>query len=473
MVLKPASAAIAIGTGGPFGAEGPIIATGGAIGSLVGQVLHASDDERKILLAAGAAAGMAATFGSPISAVLLAVELLLFEYRARSLIPVALAAAAATAVRVAFRGSGTDFAIGTLAQAHGEALAFYTIIGALVGVAAAYITRFTYAIEDLFEHLPIHWAWWPAIGALFLGVIGYFQPRVLGIGYENITAIINGQIVGATLAVFVVAKLLAWAIYLGSGTSGGTLAPLFTIGGGLGALLGAALAAMFPGASVDPRIAALVGMSAIFAGASHALLAAIVFTFEITRQPFGLLPLLAGATAAYYVSLLVNRNSIMTEKLARRGANVRVEYTADYLSQRLVRDTALREVVTLRATDSLGEVRRWLGSRAPGSTHQGFPVVDDAGLLVGVLTRRDLVGSLENESVPLSTLITRAPVVVFTENSLRDAADQMVRASVGRLPVVERTAPRRVLGMVSRSDLLSAHAGRLDAGERKRGRIKL
>jgi CBS domain-containing protein len=163
----------------------------------------------------------------------------------------------------------------------------------------------------------------------------------------------------------------------------------------------------------------------------------------------------------------------MTEKLARRGANVRVEYTADYLSQRLVRETALREVVTLRATDSLGEVRRWLGSRAPGSTHQGFPGVDDAGLLVGVLTRRDLVGSTENESVPLSTLVTRAPVVVFTDNSLRDAADQMVRASVGRLPVVERTAPRRVLGMVSRSDLLSAHAGRLGAGERKRGRVKL
>jgi H+/Cl- antiporter ClcA/CBS domain-containing protein len=473
MVLKPLSAAIAIGTGGPFGAEGPIIATGGAIGSLVGQVLHASADERKILLAAGAAAGMAATFGSPISAVLLAVELLLFEYRARSLIPVALAAAAATAVRVAFHGSGTDFAIGALAQAHGEALAFYTAIGALVGVAAAFITRLTYGIEDLFDRLPVHWAWWPAIGAVFLGAIGYVQPRVLGIGYENITAIINGEMVGAALAVFVVAKLLAWSIYLGSGTSGGTLAPLFTIGGGLGALLGSGLAAAFPGASVDPRIAALVGMTAIFAGASHALLAAIVFTFEITRQPFGLLPLLAGGTAAYFASLLLNRNSIMTEKLARRGAQVRVEYTADYLAQRLVRETALGEVVTLRAAHTLGEVRRWLASHAPGSSHQGFPLVDEDGLLVGVLTRRDLVGSTEDESVRLSAMVRRAPVVVFTDNTLRDAADHMVRAGVGRLPVVDRGAPRRVLGMLSRSDLLSAHAGRLDAGERKRGQVKL
>jgi CIC family chloride channel protein len=473
MVLKPVSAAIAIGTGGPFGAEGPIIATGGAIGSLVGQVLHASADERKTLLAAGAAAGMAATFGSPISAVLLAVELLLFEYRARSLIPVALAAAAATAVRVAFRGSGTDFAIGALGQAHGEALAFYTLIGASIGIAAAGITRATYAIEDLFERLPIHWSWWPAVGALVLGVIGYFQPRVLGIGYENIAAIINGQLIGTTLAVFIVAKFVAWSIYLGSGTSGGTLAPLFTIGGGLGALLGSRIASLVPGANVDPRIAALVGMTAMFAGASHALLAAVVFTFEITRQPFGLLPLLAGGTAAYFVSLLLSRNSIMTEKLARRGVSVHVEYSADYLAQRLVRDTARGDVVALRAADSLGAVRRWLAARVPGSAHQGFPLLDDAGLLVGVLTRRDLLGSTADDSVALSSLVTRAPVVVFADNSLRDAADQMVRAAVGRLPVVERGAPRRVVGMISRSDLLSAHAGRLDAGARKRERIKL
>jgi CIC family chloride channel protein len=473
MVLKPLSAAVAIGTGGPFGAEGPIIATGGALGSLVGQLVHMSADERKILLAAGAAAGMCATFGSPISAVLLAVELLLFEYRARSLIPVALASAAAMAVRIAFVGSGTAFEIGTIGQVHYEALAFYTIIGAIVGVAAAGVTRATYGIEDLFEKLPVHWAWWPAIGAVFVGVIGYFQPKTLGIGYENITAIINGQIVGTALVVFVVAKFLSWAIYLGSGTSGGTLAPLFTIGGGLGAMLGVGAAAAYPAANVNPKVAALVGMTAIFAGASHALLAAIIFTFEITRQPFGLLPLLAGGTAAYFVSLLLSHNSIMTEKLARRGASVRVEYTADYLAQKLVRDSSLREVVALRASDSLGQVRQWLSSRAPGSSHQGFPLVDDAAMLVGVLTRRDLIGSTEDESVPLSALVRRAPVVVFSDNTLRDAADQMVRAGVGRLPVVDRQAPRKVIGMVSRSDLLSAHAGRLNAGKRRRGRVKL
>ncbi|MEO7456805.1 MAG: chloride channel protein [Gemmatimonadaceae bacterium] len=473
MVLKPLSAAVAIGTGGPFGAEGPIIATGGALGSLMGQVLHVSTDERKILLAAGAAAGMSATFGSPIAAVLLAVELLLFEYRARSLVPVALASATAAAVRMAFHGSGTDFAIAPLAATHGEALAFYTLIGALVGVVAAFVSRASYAIEDAFEKLPIHWAWWPAIGAVALGIIGWFQPRVLGIGYENITSIINGEMVGTTLLVFVVAKFLAWSIYLGSGTSGGTLAPLFTIGGGAGALLGGLTARLVPSANVDPRIAALVGMSAIFAGASHAMLAAVVFTFEITRQPFGLLPLLAGSTAAYLVALMLNRHSIMTEKLARRGASVRSEYSVDHLAHRLVRDVALRPVVSLRAAQSLGDVHRWIAARAEGSAHQGFPVLDEENRLMGVLTRRDLVGAEAAESTLVGSLVRRAPVVVFDDSTLRDAADQMVRGAVGRLPVVLRDDPYQVVGMLSRSDLLAAHADRLEAGERQKTKVTL
>jgi CBS domain-containing protein len=439
----------------------------------VGQFLHVSPDERKTLLAAGAAAGMAATFGSPVAAVLLAVELLLFEYRARSLIPVALASATATAVRIAFHGTGTDFPVGPIGAAHGEALAIYAVIGAVVGAVSAGITRSTYAIEDVFDHLPIHWAWWPAIGAVFLGVIGYFQPAVLGIGYDNITHIINGELVGVALLVFVIAKFLAWAIYLGSGTSGGTLAPLFTIGGGVGALLGSSVARFVPSASVDPRIAALVGMAAIFAGASHALLAAVVFTFEITRQPFGLLPILTGATAAYLVSLMLSRNSIMTEKLARRGASVRSEYSVDHLSQRIVRDVAMRAVVSIRASDTLGDVRRWLASRAPGTSHQGFPIVDDAGRLAGVLTRRDLIGSDEREGATIAELIRRPPVIVYADSTLRDAEDQMVRASVGRLPVVERDAPYVVIGMLSRSDLLAAHATRLEAGERQRGRVTI
>ena len=472
LILKPLSAAIAIGTGGPFGAEGPIIATGGALGSLAGQFLRITADERKILLAAGAAAGMAATFGSPVSAVLLAVELLLFEYRPRSLIPVALSSAAAASVRAIFEGTAPVFAISALSQPSGAALATYAVLGMVIGGLAAWITRATYGIEDAFERLGerlhVHWMWWPAAGAVVVGVIGVIEPRTLGVGYDNITGALSGRIAGGALLVLVVLKFISWAVYLGSGTSGGTLAPLFTIGGGLGAWLGAHIARWAPGLGLDPRIAGLVGMAAIFAGASHALLTSVVFAFETTRQPLGLLPLLAGCSAAYLVSMRLARHSIMTEKLARRGAPIRSEYAIDHLSHVRVSDVASEDVITLRAGDTLDAVRGWLASGAGGYTHQGFPVLDTDGLLVGVVTRRDLLDTKHDGAQLVGAIIRRPPVVVYEDNSLRDAADQMVVEHVGRLPVVRRGAPRALVGIVSRSDLLAAHAPRLEAARRVR-----
>lgn len=470
LFLKPLSAAIAIGTGGPFGAEGPIIATGGALGSLFGQYVHVTADERKVLLSAGAAAGMAATFGSPVSAVLLTVELLLFEYRARSLIPVALAAATATAVRIAFHGPAPVFPIPTLGQPSGEALVAYTALGIVIGAVAAAITRACYAIEDQFERLGhrfgIHWMWWPAIGAVVVGVVGLVEPRTLGVGYDNITGALSGTIAGRALLVLVVLKFVSWAVYLGSGTSGGTLAPLFTIGGGLGSALGALTASLAPAIGVDARMAGLVGMAAIFAGASHALLASIVFAFETTRQPVGLLPLLSGCTAAYLTALLLYRHSIMTEKLVRRGVAVRSDYAVDHLSQVRVGDVATRLVVTIAAGDTLLAVRQWLETGGGGATHQGFPVVDDDGRLVGVVTRRDLLDRSVEDDRLVRDVVRRPPVVVHDDHSLRDAADLMVIEQVGRVPVVARDDAGHVVGIISRSDLLSAHAPRLDAANR-------
>ncbi|HJQ21092.1 MAG TPA: chloride channel protein, partial [Gemmatimonadaceae bacterium] len=466
LFLKPLSAAIAIGTGGPFGAEGPIIATGGALGSVAGQLLTITTDERKTLLAAGAAAGMAATFGSPVSAVLLAIELLLFEYRARSLIPVALAAAAAASVRVAFHGTAPVFAIPDLAQPGRVSLAAYTVLGVIIGVCAAGITRFTYGLEDLFEHvgsrLGIHWMWWPAMGAVVVGVVGLVEPRTLGVGYENIMGAIGGRITGEALLILGLLKLLSWAVYLSSGTSGGTMAPLFTIGSCIGAWIGLVVSHAVPALGVNPQVAGLVGMAAMFAGASHALLASIIFAFETTRQPLGMLPLLAGCTAAYLVAMFVNRHSIMTEKLARRGAQIRTEYSVDYLSHVPVRDEMTTDLVTLKAKHTLAAARSFLASN-PQGTHQGFPVLDDAGLLVGVVTRRDLLDTGHPEGRTIAEIIRRAPIVVFEDSTLRDAADQMVIEQVGRLPVVRRDDPRIVVGIVSRSDLLAAHVPRLQA----------
>src|SRR5262245_14660507 len=473
LFLKPLSAAVAIGTGGPFGAEGPIIATGGAMGSLFGQLLHVTADERKVLLASGAAAGMAATFGSPVSAVLLAVELLLFEYRARSLIPVALAAALATGVRIAFHGTAPVFPILELKQPSGMALASYAVLGMIIGAVAALITRFSYKVETFFEHwgerLHIHWMWWPVFGAIVVGAVGLVEPRTLGVGYENISSAISGTIAGRALIVLVVLKLLSWSIYLGSGTSGGTLAPLFTIGSGLGAWLGSLAATRVPSLGVSAGVAGLVGMAAIFAGASHAVLTSVVFAFETTRQPVGLLPLLAGCTASYLVSLFINRHSIMTEKLARRGVTVRTEYAMDYLSRVTVSTVGLRDVSMLSVNTSVHEAREWLNSGAPRAAHQGFPIVDEQGLLAGVLTRRDILAPSATSTQRLADLIQRPPVVVFEHNTLREAADQMVLEQVGRLPVVNKEAPRRVVGILSRSDLLAAHAPRLrEAREARR-----
>ena len=461
-VLKPVSAAISIGTGGPFGAEGPIIATGGALGSLLGQLLHTTAVERKTLLAAGAAAGMTATFGSPVSAVLLAVELLLFELRPRSLIPVALAAAAATAVRIAFVGIPPAFAMPNIAQPGEAALAVYVVLGAAVGVAAVAVTKIVYAVEDAFDHLPIHWMWWPAIGAVAVGVCGYFAPHTLGVGYDNIDRILSGHIAGEALLFLGGLKFISWSISLGSGTSGGTLAPLFTIGGALGGLLGEVVARSFPHLGVDPRIAALVGMAAMFAGASRALLASVVFAFETTRQPIGLLPLLGGCTASFLLSCLMMRNTIMTEKIARRGVRVPGEYAADFLDQVTVGLCASKPVVTLNADDLLEAVRGWIAGHGQGSSHQGFPVVDSAGDLVGVVTRRDLLDPERQGSARVRELIRRPVAVAFEDSSLREAADHMVQEEVGRLPVVSRAAPHKPIGMLTRSDLLAAHRRRLD-----------
>lgn len=461
LFFKPVSAAIAIGTGGPFGAEGPIIATGGALGSMLGTFLRTTADERKVLLAAGAAAGMAATFDAPVSAVLLSIELLLFEYRARSIIPVAFAAVAATAVRLLIMGKGPIFPMATIIDPDPSALVFYVVMGALIGLASVLITKAIYAIEDVFERLPIHWMWWPALGAIVVGIVGYFEPRALGVGYDQITQILSGNLVGWSLVALVVFKLIAWSIYLGSGTSGGTLAPLFIIGGGLGALMGLFGVAVAPMLGISVPVAGLVGMAAMFAGASHALMASIVFAFEVTHQPMGILPLLAGCSAAYLVSVLLMRTSIMTEKLARRGAVVPTDYAVDYLSQLRVHEVMTRDLVTFSGKEAVGAIRERLFQNSPAVSHQGFPVFDEAGQLLGVVTLRDILDPKVTSGMLVLDLIKRPPVVTHQDNTLREAADHMVREGVGRLPVVDRNSGK-VIGIVSCSDLLKAHKRRLD-----------
>ncbi|MBZ5856983.1 chloride channel protein [Flavihumibacter profundi] len=329
--LKPLSAAISIGTGGPFGAEGPIIATGGALGSLTGQAMHISPAERKIILTAGACAGMSAIFGSPLAAVLLAIELLLFEFSPRSIIPVALGCITGAGMHILLFDNNPVFSMPAIPVPSNSALIIYVILGVLIGIIASFVSRSVYAVEDLFEKLPIHWMWWPALGAIAVGITGYFAPRTMGVGYNNITDLLAGSLPLGMLLTLCFLKYISWVISLGSGTSGGTLAPLFTIGGASGALLGTAALHFFPSLDINLPTAALIGMAAMFSGASRAFLTSIVFALETTGQVNGLLPLLAACASAYFVSFFFMKGSIMTEKIKRRGVKTPDSYEPDVL----------------------------------------------------------------------------------------------------------------------------------------------
>lgn len=456
-ILKPLSAAISIGTGGPFGAEGPIIATGSALGSIVGQILTTTAVERKTLLAAGATAGMSAIFGTPVSAVLLAIELLLFDFRPRSIIPVTLAAVTAGGLRLAILGNAPVFAMTHLTPPGVAAQGCYVLLGAIMGVIAVLITRTVYFVEDAFEHLPVHWMWWPALGAIAVGVVGYIEPRTLGVGYDNISEIISNKLPVAAVATLCTLKFISWSISLGSGTSGGTLAPLFTIGGGLGVVVGSLLSHLFPDAGIDLRIAGLVGMAALFSGASRAMLASAVFAFETTLEPLGLLPLLGGCAAAYLTASLLMKNSIMTEKISRRGVRPPMEYVSDPLDQILVHEIASSPVVTLLASQTVGEVRDWMSRGETNATHQGFPIFSDRQLLVGVLTRRDLLAATLPLEKPIGELIRQPVRFVYHDCTVRQVADHMVNHDLGRLPVVDRHSPANLVGIVTRSDVLDAY----------------
>ncbi|HWZ36611.1 MAG TPA: chloride channel protein, partial [Mucilaginibacter sp.] len=310
-ILKPISSAIAIGTGGPFGAEGPIIATGGALGSTIGQIFKVTSNERKIILAAGATAGMAAIFGTPIAGIFLAIELLLFEFSPRAILPVALACITGAAGHHFLFESGPVFPMPDVAVPSNQALFIYSAMGIFVGFLSLGITKIVYWIEDGFEKLPVHWMYWPAIGGLAVGVIGYFFPHTLGVGYDNITGILSGSWPLTLVLTLCIFKFLSWAIALGSGTSGGTLAPLMTMGGAAGAVIGTLILKVYPDAGISIPLSALIGMSAMFAGASRAYLTSIVFALEATMQSHALLPLLGACTGAYIVSFFLMENTIM------------------------------------------------------------------------------------------------------------------------------------------------------------------
>ncbi|MES2279463.1 MAG: chloride channel protein [Bacteroidota bacterium] len=401
--LKPISSAIAIGTGGPFGAEGPIIATGGALGSTIGQLFKITANERKVILAAGATAGMAAIFGTPIAAVFLAIELLLFEFSPWSILPVALACITGAAGHHLLFEAGPVFPMPDVAVPSNQALAIYSGIGIVIGFIAMGLTKIVYWIEDMFEKLPIHWMWWPAMGGLAVGLIGYFAPHTLGVGYDNITGVLSGTWPLTLILSLCLFKFLSWAIALGSGTSGGTLAPLLTIGGATGAVIGTVILSFFPHCGLSIPMSALIGMSAMFAGASRAYLTSITFALEATMQSHALLPLLGACTASYLVSFFLMENTIMTEKIARRGVYTPDTYEADPLQKLKVADVMHTKTIT-------GDVTLKHSIKTSDSLRKAVELMAKTGLEVlqvedarthqyaGTLTYKDVLKSYQYQS---------------------------------------------------------------------------
>jgi len=464
-ILKPISAAIAIGTGGPFGAEGPIIQTGGAVGSLIGQVMHTTAAERKVLLACGAAAGMSATFNTPIAGVILAIELLLFEFKARSFIPLVIASTLAAAVHMQLLGAGPMFTVAPMDFAIPRALPFYLILGVICGLAAVGFTRVLYWVEDLFEKLPVDELWWPAIGALGLGTIGYFVPRVLGVGYDTIGDILNGNLALKILLVVMIAKAAALVISLGSGTSGGLLAPMFMSSAAMGGTLALGLNYLFPSAHVSAGAFALVAMGAVFGAASRATFSFIIFAFEITRDYNSVLPLMLVCVIADGISmLLMPKASIMTEKLRRRGMRIYQDYEVDVLQHTVVSETMDREAPTIPAAMSLSELADRIGSGDPEvSRHQGMLVLDSEGKLSGIITRGDVLRALEkNPSGTVLDACSRNVVVTYPDETLHEASEKMLRYNVGRLPVVDRADEHRVVGYLGRPGIMAARRRKID-----------
>ena len=465
-ILKPISAAIAIGTGGPFGAEGPIIQTGGAVGSLIGQLVHTTASERKVLLACGAAAGMSATFNTPIAGVILAIELLLFEFKSRSFIPLVIASTIATAIHMQLLGTGPMFTVAAMDFGIPHALPFYVLLGGLCGLAAVGFSKLLYWTEDQFEKLPIDELWWPAIGALGLGIIGYFVPRVLGVGYDTISDILNANLALRLLVVVMLAKAVALVVSLGSGTSGGLLAPMFMSSAAMGGVFALGVDRIFPGAHLSAGAFALVAMGAVFGAASRAAFTFIIFAFEITRDYNSVLPLmLVTVIAAGIAMLLMPSGSIMTEKLVRRGLRIHQDYEADMLQQMSVSQTMDPEVPAVPGDMWLVDLADRIARRDPEvSQHQALFIMGVDGKLAGVITRGDVFRALDKDSTQSMTVLeagTRDVVVTYPDEALHDASAKMLLNNIGRLPVVDRKDPGHVVGYLGRHGIMAARLRRL------------
>jgi H+/Cl- antiporter ClcA/CBS domain-containing protein len=470
-VLKPVATAISIGSGGPFGAEGPVIITGGAIGSVLGQLLPMTDSERTVLMVAGASAGMAATFNCPMSATLLAVEILLFEWRPRSLVPVAIACVTAGAVRRLLLGPQSLLhMVPTGAPVYHSAMLGALVLGIIAAFVAAGLSKAVHFCEHMFEKLPIHWMWWPAIGGLGIGLGGLIFPRALGVGYSVIQQMITSEVSWKFLAGVLIVKSLIWVFSLGSNTAGGILAPLLMIGGALGAAVGHLMPVMLPGEWV------LVGMTSVLTAAIGCPLTSAMLALELTHNGGLMLPVLLACVSAYAVSALVQPRSMLTENLSRRGLHLSREFGVDPLETMLASQAMHTSVFALNENATRKDAADWLrkmderGAEAWSHWQRVFPLVDADGKLTGLLTRSQMMAAAKQAdlSQPLVLSGSMTPTTVSPRNTLRECAVMMADTKLTSFPVVDPAG--KLVGVIMIDDLLK---GRSEQSQRENTRERV
>ena len=453
-LLKPLATALAIGTGGPFGAEGPIIQTGAAFGSLFGQAVGLTPYNRRVLLASGAAAGMAATFTAPLAGILVAIELLLFELRARSFIPVALAAAVATGVRIHFVGWTPLFPMPAFRLTSMHELWLFGLMGILMGIVGLGMIRALAWTEDFFDEIPLKHAliWSPAIGALILGVIGYFYPQVFGTGYDTIRDMLNDRLTSSKLLGISIAKFWALVISLGSGTTGGVFAPSLIVGGGIGATFAIGLQHIFPHLISNPAFYALVAMAAVFGGIARAPFTSIVFLFELSHNPNALLPLIVCVMVSDGFVRLFSRDSIMTGKLVKRGLIILQDYSVPVLMRARI-DQIMQKQFT--AIDADEELRMVLTTLTPGSGIGLMPVVEKDGSLIGIVEAHDLL-KIEppDHHFKMRELARQDYVLAYPEEAVDQVNRDMLLKNIENVIVVQSHGSRKPIGIARANDIL-------------------
>ena len=461
-IAKPISAAVAIGSSAPFGAEGPIIVTGGALGSLLGQVVHVSPSERKILLACGAAAGMSATFGAPLASVILAIELLLFEFSARALVPLVVATSIAGGVHAVLLGDGPLFDVPVHHYDGLNVLPAFVLLGITCGLLAAVICKGLFIVEAAYRRLHIGPFWHPVVGAVGFAAIGITTPRALGVGYDAISDVLDSRLAIGTVAALGLAKLVAWWLALGSGTSGGTLAPILLISASFGTLVGTGLNEVLPGPDVAPGAFALVAMAATFGASTRATFTAIVFVFELTRDYEVIVPLMLATVIADLVFNTVSEHSIMTEKLSHRGLRIGRHYGVDPFTTVPVEQIMTAPVATISSSATVDDARSLFLSGG----HGAYPVVDARGDVVGIVTRGDVLDDDAVGSAPVLDHGSRDVVAVSPSEMATAALHVMIDEKVEHVPVLHDGL---LVGICTRTDLLKVRDSQRTLEQRQTG----